>query len=105
MFRQPKPTIVVSEPDIHAALTHLRTLPFRANAPVSWDRQYVVNLIREAVGRAAKIGDLIEIGPGVYGVVKPFGVDLAGGPHAEGRLQVWIAIRSVGTDPTNITEL
>jgi hypothetical protein len=36
MFRKPKPTIVVSEPDIQAALAHLRSLPFRANAPVSW---------------------------------------------------------------------
>lgn len=105
MFRRTTPTIVVSEPDIQAALTHLRSLPFRERVPVSWDRHYVVNLIREAAGSAPKIGDCFEVGPGVYGVVKPFGVDLAGGPHAEGRLQVWIAIRSVGTDSTEVTEL
>lgn len=105
MFRKSTPTVVVSEPDIQAALTHLQSLPFRERAPVSWDRQYVVNLIREAVGGAPKVDDCLEVGPGVYGVVKPFGIDLAGGPHAEGRLQVWIAIRSVGTDPAEVTEL
>lgn len=105
MFRKSAPTIVVSEPDIQAALTHLRSLPFRQHAPVSWDRQYVVSLIRNAVGDAPKVGDCLEVGPGVYGVVKPFGVDLAGGPHTDGRLQVWIAIRAAGTDPTNVTEL
>lgn len=105
MFRKSLPTIVVSEPDIQAALTHLRSMPFRENAPISWDRQYVVNLIREAAGNAPKVDDCFQVGPGVYGLVKPFGVDLAGGPHAEGRLQVWIAIRAVGTDPTKVTEL
>jgi hypothetical protein len=105
MFRKAKPTIVVSEPDLQAALAHLRSLPFRADAPVSWDRKYVLDLIREAAGNAPKVGDFVQVGPGVYGIVKPFGVDLAGGPHGEGRLQVWIAIRSVGTDPTNVVEL
>ncbi|MYM92613.1 hypothetical protein [Duganella vulcania] len=95
----------MSEPDVLAALNHLRSLPLRDNGPVSWDRQYVLNLIREAAGPASKVGDLLNIGPGVYGVVKPFGVDLAGGPHAAGQLQVWIAIRATGTDPTKVTVL
>ncbi|MBN3761228.1 hypothetical protein [Burkholderia sp. Ac-20365] len=98
-------TIVVSEPDVQAALTHLRLLPFRENGPVAWDRQYVIKLIREAAGSTPKVGDCLEIGPGVFGVVRPFGADLADGPYAQGRLQVWIAVRSAGTDPSNVSEL
>lgn len=105
MFRKTRPTLVVSEPDLQAALAHLRSLPFRANAPASWDRKYVLDLIREAAGSAPKVGDCVQVGPGVYGIVKPFGVDLAGGAAGERRLQVWIAIRSAGTDPANVVEL
>lgn len=105
IFRKPKPTVVISEPDLQAALAHLRSLPFRANAPALWDRQHVLNLIREGAGSAPKVGDCIEVGAGIYGIVKPLGVDLAGGPHADGRLQVWIAIRSAGTDLANVVEL
>lgn len=105
MFRKAKPAVVVSEPDLQAALEHLRSLPFRPSAPESWDRKHVLDLIREAAGNAPKVDDCVQVGPGVYGIVKPFGVDLAGGPHAEGRLQVWIAIRSAGTDPANVVEL
>lgn len=96
MFTQPKRQIVISEPDIQAALQHLRSLPFREPTPITWDRQHFVNLIREAVRHGPKVNEFLEVGPGIYGVVKPFAIDLAGGPKAEGRLQVWITIRSVG---------
>jgi hypothetical protein len=105
MFGKAKPTVVVSEPDLQAALAHLRSLPYRANAPASWDRKHVLDVIREATGSAPKIGDCVQVGPGVYGIVKPFGIDLVGGPYAEGRLQILIAIRSAGTDPENVVEL
>lgn len=105
MFGSKQQAIVISEPDLQAALVHLRSLPFRPNTPLSWDRQYVLNLVREVIPAKPKVGDWLEISSGLYGVIKPFGVDLAGGPHAEERLQVWIAIRSVGTDPMNVTQL
>ena len=105
MFAKQKPTVVISEPDLQAALAHLRALPLRPNRPIAWDRQYVLGLIRETMPKVLKVGDCIDIGPGVYGIIKPFGVDLAGGPPAENRLQVWIALRSVGTDPNSVTEL
>jgi hypothetical protein len=105
MFNQPKLQIVISEPDIQAALEHLRSLPFREPTPGAWDRQNFINLTREAVRHGPKVNELLEIGPGIYGVVQPFAIDLAGGPKAEGRLQVWITIRSVGTDPANLVEL
>lgn len=105
MIFQAKPKFVISEPDIQAAVSHLRSLPFRPEGPASWDRQYVIDQVREALTSKTKVGDFLEVGPGVYGIVKPFGVDLAGGPHGQGRLQVWIAIRSAGSDPTNVVEL
>ncbi len=105
MCRKSKIKIVISEPDLQAALSHLRSLPLRKNGPVAWDRQYVIGLIRDVVSGSARGGDYFDIGPGLYGIIKPFGVDLAGMPMTEGRLQVWIAIRSVGTDPNEVTEL
>lgn len=105
MFSVKSQTIVISEPDLQAALAHLRSLPFRPSTPLAWDRQYVLNLVREAIPAKAKVGDWMEIGPGVYGLLKPFGVDLAGAPNAEGQVQVWIAIRSAETDPNQITEI
>ena len=105
MFGHQKPKIVVSEPDIQAVLSHLRSLPYRENPPLPWDRQYVISLIREAIPSSAKIGDCIDVGPGVYGIIKPFAVDLVGISRSENRLQVWIAVRKAGTDPNNVTEL
>jgi hypothetical protein len=105
MFAGKSSVVVISEPDVQAALSHLRALPYRPTSPVAWDRQYLLGLVREAMPAKIKVGDLLEIGPGLYGIIKPFGVDLAGGPIAEGRLQVWIAVRSAGTDPSNICKI
>lgn len=105
MFKQSE--IVVSEPDIEAALAHLRGLPHRHSLPEKWDRQHFLTLLREAVSKRPKIGQCLDIAPGVYGIIKPFGVDLAGqrDPDFTGRLQVWLAIRSQGTDPERIVVL
>lgn len=100
-----KQLIVVSEPDVQAALAHPRNLPYRKNLPVAWDRQRLLAQIRSAVPVKAKVRDWFAIGPGLYGLVMPFGVDLADMDDSDGRLQVWITIRQNGTDPADITEL
>ncbi len=104
MFRKP-PSLVVSEPDLDVALEHLRSLPYRNSLPKAWDRRRLLSFIREAAGSRAKVGQLLEVAPGVFGIIKPFGIDLAGCREPDGRLQVWLAIRPVGTDPNQVTEL
>lgn len=100
-----KQRIVISEPDIEAAVEHLRNLPFMPAAPVAWDRKRFLDTLSALVGKA-KCGDCIDVAPGVYAIVKPFGVDLARGPTApDGRLQVWLCVRAWGTDPERMTSL
>ncbi len=99
-----KKIVVISEPDIQAALDHLRSLPHRPNLPMVWDRQHLLGLIREALPTKRNVGDYFQVGPGLYGIIKPFGVDLTG-TVTDGRLQVWIVIRSAGTNPNLVTEL
>lgn len=99
-----KQEVVVSETDIEAALTHLKTLTYRASLPLSWDRQRLLNQLREAIGQRPKIDQCHGVAPGVFAIVKPFGVDLVSHEPDE-RLQVWLLIRPCGTDPTRITGL
>lgn len=100
-----KPAVVVSEPDLLAALVHLRALPHQQNWPEPLNRQHVVNLIRQAMPKTPKLDDGFCFGPGLYGIIKPFGVDLAGIADDERRLQVWVAIRHAATAPHQLTEL
>lgn len=105
MFKKAQ-TLVVSEPDLDAAIAHLRSLPHQKASPVPWERQRLVQEIREAIGAARHLDGLYSIAPGVFAIVKPFGIDLARGPdEPDGRLQVWLAIRAVGTDPSQVTEI
>jgi len=98
---------VVSETDVEVALDHLRKLPFRARSPVSWDRRRLLNDLRQALGPRPEVNQCLSVGPGLFAIVKPFGVDLVshGELQYEGRLQVWLLIRPCGTDPARITEL
>lgn len=107
MFGSSKQEVVVSETDIDAALNHLRTLPYRAALPVAWDRQRLLNQLREVLGQRLRVDQCHGVAPGVFAIVKPFGVDLAsqGEPDGDGRLQVWLLIRPCGTDPNRITRL
>ncbi len=105
MFGSNTQEVVVSEIDIEAALDHLRTLPYRAALPAAWDRQRLLNLLREALGQRPKIDQCHSVAPGVFAIVKPFGVDLVSHGEPDGRLQVWLLMRSFGTDPTRITRL
>lgn len=105
MFGSSKQEGVVSETDIKAALDHLRTLPYRATLPVAWDRQHLLNQLREALEQRPKINQCYGVAPGVFAIVKPFGVDLVSHGEPDGQLQVWLLIRPCGTDPTRITRL
>jgi hypothetical protein len=105
MFFEKCPIIVVSEPDIQAALAHLRQQPHRKGLPQAWDRQHFISLLKQAVGNRPKADQAFAVAPGVFGIIKPFGVDLVGQLEPDGRLQVWLAVRSVGTDPDRVTEL
>jgi hypothetical protein len=100
-----KQEVVVSETDIEAALDHLRALPYRPLLPVSWDRQRFLGRLREAIGQRPKFDQCHGVAPGVFAIVKPFGVDLFSQGEPDGRLQVWLLIRPCGTDPTRITRL
>ena len=105
MFGRKRQEIVISEPDIEAALEHLGTLPFRESLPASWDRKHLLNRIREEIGPQPKIDQCISVAPGIFAIIKPFGVDLASSGEADGRLQVWLAIRIAGTDPSRTSRL
>lgn len=98
-------SLVTSEPEIQSALEHLRSLPFRPEIPRSWDRQRLVQSIKEAVGSKPRIGDSYDVAPGVFAIIKPFGVDLAGQRDFDPRLQIWLAVRAVGTDPERLVTL
>lgn len=100
-----KPMLVITEPDIEDALEHLRGLPFREPLPKSWDRQHLLTMIRESIGKCPKVDQVFGIAPGVFGIIQPFGVDLASLRESDGCLQVWIAVRRSGTDPARVTVL
>ena len=105
MFGSKKSDLVISEPDVQAALDHLRSLPFRPAAPAAWDRKRLLDQISEVTARA-KVGDCFDVAPGVYAIIKPFGVDLLRGKGGfDGRLQVWLCVRARGTDHERVTNL
>lgn len=109
LFAKARTAIYVSEPDIQAALDHLRALPYsRADStPRAWDRQRLVIELQEQARKGAlgKVGEMQSIGPGVWALVRPLGVDLIGMPDDTKGLQVWLLIRRVGTDPAALTEI
>lgn len=103
-LRPRRPQIVISEPEIEAALEHLSQLPgsVTASLPGSWERKRFLDAVSSALAGAVKIGDCKAIAPGVWVLIMPFGVDLARfEEHVEqrGRLQAWVLLRPVGTDP------
>ena len=109
LFAKAKTPIYVSEPDIQAALDHLRALPYsRADStPRAWDRQRLLVMLQEQAQKGALglVDDMQTIGPGVWALVKPLGVDLMDMPDDTKGLQIWLLIRRVGTDPAALTEL
>lgn len=73
--------------------------------PVSWDRTHLLNQLREAIGQFPKIDQCSDVAPGVFALIKPFGVDLVGSGEPDNRLQVWLLIRPSGTDASRVTSL
>lgn len=104
-FNNSKQEVMVSETDIEVALNHLRSLPYRASLPISWDRLRLLSQLNEAIGLHPKIDKCYGVAPGLFGIVKPFGVDLVSQDAPDGRLQVWLLIRPCGTDPTRVVNL
>lgn len=99
---------VISEPDIEAAVAHLRSLPHSATAsmPVEWSRKRFLNTLTARLRANPKAKGAFAVGPGVWALVQPFGVDLAETTfETDGRQQVCILIRSCGTDPNRIETL
>ena len=90
------PVLVVCESDIDAALAHLRRLPHRKNLLMSWDRQRLIDLVRDTVGRRPRMGQCVDIAPGVFGVIKPLGYDRTmdhRSSDVQERLQIVLAVR------------
>ena len=104
------PEVVISESDLEAGVAYLKSLPWSAteNMPEPWSRQRLLNSIADAISAQKKIkaGDILKITHGIWAVVKPIGIDVAGDPFAhDKRLQVWLLIRYAGTNPDKFIEV
>lgn len=98
--------LVVSETDVSAAVTHIKSLPYSAlsQLPLTWGAQQFLVWLRDALPKKLKVGDSFQIGSGVYGHVVPLGADFLDF-RAEGRLQIIISIRSWNTDLIQLHKL
>lgn len=75
---RPRKKLVVSERDITGAISHLRSLPYAADRPSSWDRKSLLYSIRREVGDRPVIGSCHEVAPFIYGIIGYSGLTLAG---------------------------
>jgi hypothetical protein len=97
--------IVISEPDIEAAVAHLRKMQYSATAtmPVEWSRKRFLDTLAATLKANPKVKGALPVAPGVWALVQPFGVDLAGAAFdRDERRQVWVLLRAVGTDPGRV---
>jgi hypothetical protein len=71
--------IVISEPDIDAAVAHLRELPYSATAsmPVERSRKRFLDTLAATLRANPNAKGALPVAPGVWALVQPFGVDLA----------------------------
>lgn len=93
--------ILISEPDIEAAVAYLRELPQSATAstPVDWSRKRFLDTLTATVVANPKAKGALSVASGVWGIAQPFGVDLTGTSFDyDERRQVWILFRSLGRD-------
>jgi len=100
--------IVISEPDITAAVAHLRMMPFSptASMPVEWSRKRFLDTLTATLKANPNAKGTLPVAPGVWALVQPFGVDLVGPAFDQDvRRQVWVLLRSVGTDPDRVETL
>lgn len=111
ILNKPKREILISEPDIQLAITHLQGLPFSLTStlPNQWGRQRILQCLREALDgiqvHPMNGRQCIPFAPGLWALIVPYGSDLADPSISDGRLQVWVLTRSVGTDPTAVSNL
>jgi hypothetical protein len=98
---------VISEPDIEAAVAHLRELLYSASSsmPSQWSRKRFLDTLTATLRANPKVKGALSVAPGVWALVQPFGVDLAGSLASDERRQVWVLLRSVGTDPARVEAL
>ena len=99
------PELIVSEPDLTAALGHLRSFEFDPPLKQQWGRTRLIQALRKAIGKDPSVGTVSLVAPGILAQVQPFGVDLPGGPAHERFLQVLLFIRPTVTDPSRIVAL
>lgn len=105
--KQPR-EVVISEPDVQAALAHLKALPLSKTSgmPDQWGREWVLQCIREAIDEFSPkaVGEkaCVQFGPGLWALLVPYGTDLAGA-EPDSRMQAWVLIRPVGTDPNALS--
>jgi hypothetical protein len=100
--------IVISEPDIAAAVAHLRAVPDSATAamPAEWSRKRFLDTLTATLRANPKAKGALPVAPGVWALVQPFGVDLAGTEYdRDDRRQVWVLLRAVGTDPSRVEQI
>lgn len=102
------PQNVVSEPDIEVSVAHLRGLPHSAptSMPVEWSRKRFLDTLKATLTANPKAKVVLPVAPGVWAMVQPFGVNLAGSTvERDERRQVWVLIHSAGTDPDRVEPL
>ncbi|MFM0265492.1 hypothetical protein [Paraburkholderia sediminicola] len=99
--------IVISEPDLEAAVAHLRQLPrsVTAQMPLEWSRKRFLDTLKATLRVNPRAKGVLPVAPGVWALIQPYGVDLAGSLDDTSRRQIWILLRSVGTDPAQLTIL
>lgn len=99
--------IVISEPDIAAAVAHLRELPHSVSAqmPEEWSRKRFLDTLTATLRANPKAKGALPVAPGVWALMQPFGVDLAGSLAPDDRRQVWVLLRAAGTDPARVEVL
>lgn len=95
--------VVVTEPELSAALSYLKSLPHSVSAamPEQWSRKRLIQLIDEALGDCPDVGSTYMVAPGVYALLQYFGTDIMGGAPNETKLQVWLLLRPE-SDPNKL---
>jgi hypothetical protein len=102
--RKSKIDIVISEPDLESALSHLNSLPYSGTnkMPTKWGIKQVQEWIVSEIPKKLSCGDSFNFGTGLWCHVVPLGYDFAGYNNKEMRLQIVVSVRSVHTDLDNL---
>lgn len=102
--RKPKIDVVISEPDLEAALSHLNDMPYSGTKkmPVKWGIKQVQQWLVDEIPSGLSIGDSFDFGTGLWGHVVPLGYEFSGYDNKERRLQIVISVRSVKTNLNNL---